>query len=89
MPIMDINIKVGRIYRMNTERPLKAFADIVINDALLIKGVKVIDGKRGLFVSMPQEQAKNEQWYDSVRPMNQEIREMITQEVLTAYKTAE
>ena len=60
-----MEIQVQRMYRFETDRPLKAFADIVVNDALLIKGIRVMDGKKGLFVSMPRDQAKDKKWYDN------------------------
>ena len=81
-----MNIQVERMFRFETEGPLKAFADIIVNDALLIKGIRIVDGKKGLFVSMPREKSKNEQWYDSVRCLTKEIREQITEVVLAAYE---
>ncbi len=86
MEMSTFEIQVQRLYRFDTDRPLKAFADIIINDALLIKGIKVLDGKRGLFVSMPQEQSKDKKWYDSVQCLTQDTREQITEAVLAAYK---
>jgi len=67
METNTLEIQVQRMYRFESDRPLKAFADIIVNDALLIKGIKVLEGKNGLFVSMPQDQAKDKKWYDSVR----------------------
>ena len=87
--IMETNtfeLQVQRMYRFESDRPLKAFADIIVNDALLIKGIKVLEGKNGLFVSMPQEQAKDKKWYDSVRCLTQDVREQITEVVLSVYK---
>lgn len=80
-----LEIQVQRMYRFETDRPLKAFVDIVINDALLIKGVRVMDGKKGLFVSMPREQSKDKKWYDTIRCLTDEIRDQITETVLSAY----
>lgn len=81
-----LEIQVQRVHRFETDRPLKAFADIVVNGALLIKGVMVMDGKKGLFVSMPREQGKDAKWYDTIRCLTREVREQITETVLTAYK---
>lgn len=86
METNTLEIQVQRMYRFETDRPLKAFVDIIVNGALLIKGIRVLDGKNGLFVSMPQEQAKDKKWYDSVRCLTKEIREQVTSEVLAAYK---
>lgn len=86
METNTLEIQVQRMYRFESDRPLKAFADIIVNDALLVKGIKVLEGKNGLFVSMPQEQAKDKKWYDSVRCLTQDVREQITEVVLSAYK---
>jgi len=84
-----MKIEVQRMYRFETDRPLKAFVDIVVNDALLIKGVRIMDGRNGLFVSMPREQAKDQKWYDTVRCLTQEVREQITQTVMACYTDKE
>lgn len=81
-----MEIKVHKMYRLDGNRPLKAFADISLNDAVLIKGIKVILGKEGLFVSMPQEQGKDNKWYESVRCLKKDIREQISEIVLNAYQ---
>ena len=86
METNTLEIQVQRMYRFETDRPLKAFVDIIVNDALLIKGVQVMEGKKGLFVSMPREQSKDEKWYDTVRCLTKETRDKITETVLEAYK---
>ncbi len=85
MPVETIDIKVIKIHRLSQDSRVKAFVDLGINDALLIKGVRVVQGKKGLFVSMPVEQGKNERWYERVRCLNQDIRSVIAQKVLEAY----
>lgn len=83
--INDISVEVQRIYRFDSDRPLKAFVDIIVNDVLLIKGLKVLEGKNGVYVCMPQEQAKDKKWYDSVRCLTTDVRDKITAVVLGAY----
>jgi len=80
-----LKIHVEVMYRFDTDRPLKAFADIVVNKVLLIKGVRVMEGRKGFFVSMPREQAKDQEWYDTIRCLTQEIRDEITKVVLDFY----
>jgi DNA-binding cell septation regulator SpoVG len=50
---------------------LRAFVDVVFNDALVVKGFKVIEGSNGLFVAAPARQTKGQdgkpdQWNDVV-----------------------
>ena len=83
-----LDIKVQRMYRFETDRPLKAFVDIVVNDVLVIKGLRVMSRAtkpNDLFVAMPREQAKDEQWYESITCLTRDIRDQITAVVLEAY----
>lgn len=80
-------IQVHRIHKLPNGKSLKAFADINVNDAILIKGVRVMDGKKGIFVTMPREQSmKDKKWYDTVRCLSQEVKEEISGKVLEAYQ---
>ena len=85
MPVDTIDIKVIKIHRLTQESRVKAFVDLGINDALLIKGIRIVQGKKGLFVSMPIEQGKNDKWYERVRCLNEDVRSLIAQKVLEAY----
>ena len=85
MSLDIIDVKVIKIHRLAQNSRIKAFIDLGINDALLIKGIRIIQGKKGLFVSMPVEQGKNERWYEQVRCLNEETRSLITQKILGAY----
>lgn len=85
MPLETVDIKVIKIHRLTKESRVKAFVDLSINDALLVKGIRIVQGKKGMFVTMPVEQGKNERWYERVRCLNQETKDMIVQKVLEAY----
>ena len=85
MSVDTMDIKVIKIHRLTKDSRVKAFVDLGINDVLLIKGIRVVEGKKGLFVSMPVEQGKDEKWYERVQCLNQEIRSLIGQKVLEAY----
>ncbi len=81
-----VDLKVQRLHRLNTQSPVKAFADISINDVIVIKGLSVIDGKNGLFVSMPRKQGKDKKWYDTIHCLSREVRNRVTEYVLEAYE---
>ena len=85
MTIETIEVKVVKIHRLTQDSRVKAFVDLGVNDVFLIKGLRVIEGKKGLFVSMPVEQGKDEKWYERVRCLNNDIREEIANTVLAAY----
>lgn len=62
----SITFNVEKMYRLPDAGGLKAFADVSVNDVLVIRGIRLVEGKKGLFVSMPQEQGKDNKWYDQV-----------------------
>ena len=82
-----LEIKIAKISRLPEGSRLKAFVDVSVNDALLIKGLRIVDGKTGLFVSMPQEQGRDKRWYDLVRCLNEDVQAEITQKVIDAYQS--
>lgn len=84
---MSLEVKVNRIHRIEKEgKSLRAFADIEINDSILVKGLQVLNGKNGLFVSMPRQKGKDNKWYETVRTLTPEAKEQIVSTVLLAYR---
>ena len=84
---MEADIKVVRLHRFDgdSDSKLKAFADVAIGD-FIVKGLRVVKGEKGLFISMPQEKAKDGKWYNSFFPVTKEARESLSEMVLTAYQ---
>jgi len=84
-----LEFKVNRINRIdNPEKNLRAFVDIEVNDSLLVKGLRVLNGQNGLFVKMPQQKGKDNKWYDTVRLLSTDIKDKISGVVLSAYETS-
>ena len=86
MSTATLGLKVIKVHRLPEGGRIKAFVDLSVADAFLIKGVRIIEGKKGLFISMPTEQGKNERWYERIRCTSAEIKQEVTNAVLAAYK---
>ncbi|MBF0485229.1 MAG: septation protein SpoVG family protein [Candidatus Omnitrophica bacterium] len=82
----SISFKVEKMVRLPDAGGLKAFADVSVNDALVIKGVRVVAGKKGIFVSMPQELGKDERWYDRVVCKSAGVYEDLSRLVIEYYQ---
>lgn len=78
------SIQVSRIYRFDGDSKTKAFVDIAL-DGVIIKGLRVVDGSNGLFVSMPRHQGKDGRWYSTVYPATKEMQKQLSDLVLAAY----
>ena len=78
--------EIVRIYRFETDRPLKAFVDVSVCNAVLIKGVRVLSNKEGeLYISMPSEQAKDKRYYEVVKLLASETKQELQDVILAAY----
>ena len=81
----DLKLEVTRLHKLDGNGSTKAFCDLSILDSLVIKGLRVVEGEKGLFVSMPQETGKDGKWYSTVIPLKREVKDEIERLVLEAY----
>lgn len=89
-PMPRINAKIDNLVDNDTN--LRAFASVTVGGAVAIHGLRVMDSKKGLFVSMPSysyEDSNGETKYaDYAHPISKEAREAINSKVLDAYEQA-
>jgi stage V sporulation protein G len=67
------------------EEKLKAFVSIVFDQCFMVNDIKIIQGKDGLFISMPSRKKKNGEFKDVAHPLNNETRRMIEERILGEY----
>jgi stage V sporulation protein G len=85
--IADVKLEI-RIYPLDEQKGnVKAFASVSVDDIVAIKGIRVIDGKNGLFTAMPQSRDKNGEHRDIAFPINGDLRKAINKAVLEQYAT--
>lgn len=70
------------------EEKLKAFVSIVLDDCFMINDIKVIEGRDGLFISMPSRRKKNGEFKDVAHPLNNQTRAWLEDRVLGEYARA-
>ena len=76
-----------RIQSIRPRESIKGTASVNINGAFAIRGVKIIEGSNGLFVSMPSYKVGNE-YKDICFPITQECRKQLHEAVIGAYEQA-
>lgn len=85
-----INAKIDRLADNDTN--LRAFASITVGGAVAVHGLRVMDSKKGLFVSMPsysyEDRNGETQYADYAHPISKEARDAISTKVLDAYEQA-
>lgn len=69
-----------------SEEKLKAFVSVVFDHCFMVNDIKIIQGRDGLFISMPSRKKKNGEFKDVAHPLNNETRRMIEGNVLGEYQ---
>jgi stage V sporulation protein G len=81
------NVQVFPLEESPLSGHLKATATIVLNDQLVIRGLRVLDGEYGLFVSYPNDPfCKGEYLQNLCNPLTRQLREHIENCVLEKYQ---
>jgi stage V sporulation protein G len=67
---------------------VKAAVSLTIEGVLVIRGARLVDGKKGLFISMPSRKTAEGEYIDICFPINNETRLLILDTVIAAYEKA-
>ena len=81
MEITDI-----RIRKIDTDGKMKAIVSITFDNAFVVHDIKVIEGKKGLFIAMPSRRALDNEFKDIAHPINPETRNQLQEMVLSKYQ---
>ena len=68
------------------DKKLRAFISIVLDGSFMVNDIKVIQGKDGLFISMPSRRKKNGRFKDIAHPLNQETRQVMEDRIIADYQ---
>ena len=79
MDITEVNIN------LRGEDKLKAFVNVTFDDVFVVRGLKVIQGKSGLFVCMPSRKLNDGSYKDIAHPINNDFRQKMEQLILSRY----
>ena len=69
-----------------TKDSLRALVSVRVLDAVYLTGLRVIEGKNGLFVAMPNRKTGGGEYQDIYFPANKASRDELQEVVLAAYR---
>ena len=75
-----------RVFPVEDEK-LKAFVSIILDNCFVISDIKIINGPKGLFISMPSKKRKDGTFRDIAHPLNSETRRMMEEKILASIST--
>jgi stage V sporulation protein G len=80
MEITEITIS------LRNEEKLKAFVNVTFDNEFVVRGMKVIKGTSGYFISMPSRKMKDGKYRDIAHPIRNDFRQKIEKEILSEYR---
>lgn len=87
LAVTDVEVKV--FPSLPGADHIKGVAQIVLNDQMIIRGLRIMDGTSGLFVSYPIDPFfKGESFQFLVNPLTHQLREHIENCILEKYQDA-
>lgn len=80
-----MNISEVRVRPIRSEGRVRALASITFSESFVVHELRVIDGQKGLFVSMPSRRKVSGEYTDIAHPITSAAREKVEKVVLEAY----
>ena len=75
-----------KVYPAKENGRLKAYATMVFDNSFIVRDLKVIEGDKGFFVSMPSRRRKDGTFRDIVHPLNSDTRKRIEDAITKEYE---
>ena len=77
-----------KVFPVRANGRLKAYATIVFDNEFIVRDLKIIEGHKGLFVSMPSRRKKDGSFRDIVHPLNADMRSKVEESIIKEYNNA-
>lgn len=72
---------------LRSDDKLKAFVSVTFDDAFVVRGMKIIEGKDGhLFVAMPSRKKPDGTYQDVAHPINVDFRQFLEDQIIIEYE---
>ena len=65
---------------------MRALATVKVLDSIFLTGLRIIEGKKGLFVSMPSKKETNGEYKDIFFPASKQVRDQLQAAILEVYQ---
>lgn len=80
---MKVKITVRKYESAN--RKTKAFVDLKLDNVLIVKGLSLVEGKAGLFLSYPATKGKDDNYYNSIYSLDKDWGKQLEEACIKKY----
>ncbi|MES0491168.1 MAG: SpoVG family protein [Leptospirales bacterium] len=83
---MNVPITKVQVYARDDGQNTLGYAHITLGDTYVVKNLRIVKGRKGVFVGMPSNKTRRGDYIDVFFPITQEARIYLTQEVIKAFE---
>lgn len=83
---MNVKITVRKYESANSKT--KAFVELKLDEILIVKGLSLVKGNNGLFLSFPSSKGKDNKYYNSVYSLNKDWKSDLEKACIKKYNEA-
>lgn len=80
---MDVKITVRKYESANSNT--KAFIELKLDEVLIVKGLSLVKGKNGLFLSFPSSKGKDNKYYNSIYSLDKDWKAQLEEVCIKKY----
>ena len=84
MKITSVNV-----HKKNDDSRMKGIASVLLDDCFVVRDIRIIEGKDGLFIAMPSRKRSNGEYRDVAHPINTETRKMFEDAIFAEFNKEE
>lgn len=78
----NVTLRLFESAKSNT----KAFIELKLDNTLVVKGLSLVEGKKGLFLSYPATKGKDDKYYNSVYSLDKDWTKKLEDTCIKKYK---
>ena len=78
----NVTLRLFESAKSNT----KAFIELKLDNVLIIKGLSLVEGEKGLFISFPGSKGKDGKYYNTVYSIDKDWKEKLENVCIKKYK---
>lgn len=78
----NVTLRLFESAKSNT----KAFIELKLDNVLIVKGLSLVEGKKGLFLSYPSSKGRDGKYYNTVYSLDKDWREKLENICIKKYK---
>lgn len=81
-----MKVKIKLRFNQKENSKIKAYVGLAFDECFVVNGIKLVEGKNGLFVAYPSYKNSDGEYKDIAYPLDKGYRDLLTKEIISKYE---